>query len=505
MDRLQVRLFTRRRNLTVRASRLVDFEKVPISSYKNKDNSDNVKLLVEISNRPQAPFFDTPSDHECQVFFKFYNPKTRRLSYAGRFKMLRQQTPLSVEPQLRQLANVSAAEPLQYYEEVRTDNVRIDQLDPAKTLEALELGNGDIIVFQTVASPTDAAAPPPGSEVAAAPFPTAPLYYMFLKESILIRFRRVADFEKDPGFTVMCIRSHNYEQLQDLMAHHLPPGVCDNPRKIEFTGQSAFSGKPAWNGAFLSNAGLTVNKMLQSYERLLDTIFYEVLPFPLDVMKTKVSLHTTVLDLRQTVLFAGKAVVDRTGTFHDLLTVVRGLCGAQIPAEQELRVLSVSNCKVHQILKEQDPLTALLSRTPELVVEFVSPEEKTPEKNDKLVQCVHAEFDGYLTAFGMPFMFAVHRKETVGSVRARLQARLHLSAEEIARWKIGIAESGFLSGFKPMSDSDHLSHWTTGSYLALVHSNNKRGGGAMHRQEGVVIRDMQAADMKPTSYTIQEK
>jgi ubiquitin carboxyl-terminal hydrolase 7 len=489
-DRLQVRLFTRRRNMTVRASRLVDNDKGSISSFKNKDNSDNVKLLIEISKRTVAPFFDPPSDDECQIFFKFYNPVTRHLSYAGRFKMNKQQAPILVEPQLRAFAGVGPNEPLQYYEEVRTDTVRIDPMDPSKSLEALDLGNGDIVVFQTIAPPS--VPPPAGCEVADAPYPTAPLYYTFLKESISIRFRRVVDFEKDPGFTVMCIRSHGYEQLQDLVAKHLPPGVCDNPRKIEFTGQSAFSGKPVWSGPFPVSSSPTVSKMLYAFDRVLDTIFYEVLPFPLDVMKSKMTLQTTAVDLRQTVLFTGRAYVDRTGTCLDLLNTIRGHCGAQIPSEQELRVLSVSNCKVHQILKEQEPLTALLSRAPELVVEFVSPEEKTLEKGDKLVQCVHAEFDGYLTAFGIPFMFAIHRKETIGSVRARLQARLHLSAEEIARWKLGVAESGYLSGFKPMADADHLSphNWTSGSYLALVHTNSKRGA-SMHRQEGVVIREAQ--------------
>ncbi len=499
-DRLQVRLFTRRRNLTVRASRLVDNDKNSIASFKNKDNSDNVKLLIEISKRDQAPFFDPPSDDECQVFFKFYNPVTRHLSYAGRFRMSRQQSPLSVEPQLRQLAGLGPTEPLQYYEEVRTDQVRIDQFDPSKSLEALDLGNGDIVVFQTIAPASTESQPAASAsiEVADAPYPTAPLYYTFLKESISIRFRRVVDFEKDAGFSVMCIRSHNYEQLQDLVAKHLPPGVCDDPRKIEFTAQSAFANKPIWSGPFsYSSSVLTVNKMLQSYDRVLDTIFYEVLPFPLDVMRTKLILQTTLVGARQNVLFSGKAFVDRQGSCQDLLTYVRGLC-PEVPADQELRVLSVSNSKVHQILKEQEPLTALLSRAPELVVEFVSPEEKTLEKGDKLVPCVHAEFDGYLTAFGMPFMFVLRKKETIGSVRARIQAKFGLSAEEIARWKFGVAESGYLSGFKPLADTEHLSphNWTSGSYLAVVHTNTKKGSNSMHRQEGVVIRDAQPMQQK---------
>jgi hypothetical protein len=43
---------------------------------------------------------------------------------------------------------LAADVPLIYWEEVRVDNLRIDPVEPNKTLRDLELGNGDIVVFQ---------------------------------------------------------------------------------------------------------------------------------------------------------------------------------------------------------------------------------------------------------------------------------------------------------------------------------------------------------------------
>ncbi len=300
----------------------------------------------------------------------------------------------------------------------------------------------------------------------------------------------------------MCVKTNNYEQVQDLLAKHLPPGVCDNARKIEFTGQSSFSLKPAWNGPFLRSPSPNLQKMLQgqySSDRLMDTIFYEVLPFTLDEMKNKVVMAVAAFDLRQHVLYGGKVVVDKAATGADLLEEVRKLCRPEVPASQQLRLLIASNSKVHQVMKPTDPLTAIVSRTPEVVVEFVAEEENALEKGDKLVPCVHAEFDHFLTPFGTPFMFVIRRKETIQSIRSRLAKRLELSAEEIARWKLGVAEGGFLSGFKPLADTDHVepSKWTNNSYFAMCHANNRKGGGYFGKQGALVIREAIKSDPSP--------
>ncbi len=188
-DKIRLRVFSRRRNQTVRASKLVDNELVEIVSLQNKENADGLKFLVEISNRSEAPFFDPVVENECQIFFKFYDPVLKKLKYVTRLKMGKSETPQSVEPQLRELAGVGREEPLLYFEEIRHDALRIDPVDPAKTVGELELGNGDILVFQTVVPRRDVNVDAPIASAAEADMPTAPLYYTFLKVTSLTSWR----------------------------------------------------------------------------------------------------------------------------------------------------------------------------------------------------------------------------------------------------------------------------------------------------------------------------
>ena len=508
VDKIRLRQFTRRRNATVRASKVVDNDAAEISSLQNRENADGVKFLVELSTNKQEPFFDTPGEEECQLFFKFYDPAAKKLRFVTRLRMAKHDTPLSVEQQLRRIAGVSPDAKLMYFEEIRTDNLRVDPVDPSKTMGELELGNGDILVFQTVlpdAKPFDPAAAKGGSNgefVNALDMdaPYAPSYYQFLKESVSVKFKRLHGYETDPGISIMCVKSNNYEQIQDLLAKHLPIDVCDNPRKLEFTGQSSFSFKPAWNGPFSRSANLTLNRMLTAqYGTAVDTIFYEVQPFPLDEMASKTIIDVQAFDLKQHSIFSHAVVVDKTATVGDLLAIVRKQCRPELAPEQQLRALITSNSRITRILKDTDLLADNVSRVhPEVLVEFVTEEEATLEKGDRLVCCAHAEFDTYLSPFGTPFLMVVRRKETIASVRARLAKRLELSAEEIGRWKLGVAEGGFLSGFKPLVDTDHLdpSRWTSNSYLALTHTNTRKGTsyyGA--RQGGVVIRDVKTPEV----------
>jgi hypothetical protein len=83
----------------------------------------------------------------------------------------------------------------------------------------------------------------------------------------------------------MCIKSNSYSQVQELLATHLPDGLVDNPHRIEFTGQSTFSQKPVWNGPFAHHSQVTLAKMLRPHygDRLSDTIYYDILPFTLEV------------------------------------------------------------------------------------------------------------------------------------------------------------------------------------------------------------------------------
>ena len=507
--KLRLRLFTRRKNGTIRASKLVEDELVTIVSTQNKENaSDACRFLVEKSDRTAPPYFDPAVDTECQVFFKYYDPVAKRLQFVTRVKMSKEATLLSVESMLRQKAGIAADEKLLYWEEVRIESLRIDPCDPSETLRQLELGNGDIVVFQTLipgtlTSKADLCADTPLSNAGESINPidmNVPLvrqYYKFLLESISVRFKRLDSYETDDGITIMCIKSNNYEQVQQLVARHLPDGMCADPHMLQFTGQSSFSLKPVWNGPFISTATVTLSRMLRSQygDRVMDTIYYEVLPYTLEDMKRKSPIETKVFDLQQNLLYSGVVVVDKEATFADLTTEARKHCQPPIAEDQELRVIQVSYHKVQRVLKPTDAVSTVLSRSA-VVIEFVTPEEASLEKTDRIGACVHAEHDYFLTPFGVPFIFVFHKKEKVAAIRERLGVRLAIGAEELAKWKFGTAVGGYATSFKELEDSDHVdaSKWTDATYFAMIHPNRRTRARYHHKEEGVKFHEVVAPE-----------
>ena len=54
-DKLRLRQFTRRKNQTIRASKVVDNEAEELAKMQNKENIDSLRFLVEVSPRASAP------------------------------------------------------------------------------------------------------------------------------------------------------------------------------------------------------------------------------------------------------------------------------------------------------------------------------------------------------------------------------------------------------------------------------------------------------------------
>jgi hypothetical protein len=215
-------------------------------------------------------------------------------------------------------------------------------------------------------------------------------------------------------------------------------------------------------------------------------------------MKRKVTIDAKALNFEQDKLFSGKVVVDKDASFQEVAEEVRKQCHPSVDDTQALRVLQISFHKVHKIFKPEESVSLISSRaSPEVLVEFVAPEEGELEKGDRLMPCVHTEYDHFLSPFGTPFLFVFKKKEKVAAIRARLALRLDISEEEMEKWKFGIAEGGFSTGLKSLDDDDHVdaSRWTANSYFAMIHPNNRRSYRyARHGAGGVVIKGVPESD-----------
>lgn len=232
--KLRLRFFTKRRNQTIRASKLVAEDATPLLQQVGAEHeAEGLKILVEVTPRSVAPYFDPPNALSLQVFIKFYDHAAKRLRFVGRFDMLKSDAPLAIEPRLRAKVGLDAHTPLLYWEEIRWDQPRIDPIKQSDTLQALEIGNGDILVVQV--HPGDAAMAALDDKLNRSQLtesghyvnpqdmnlPLARQHYQFLLESITVKFKNVRFYEKDPGRSLRGIKSMTYGQVQSLLASDL--------------------------------------------------------------------------------------------------------------------------------------------------------------------------------------------------------------------------------------------------------------------------------------------
>lgn len=105
---------------------------------------------------------------------------------------------------------------------------------------------------------------------------------------------------------------------------------------------------------------------------LLDTLYYEVLPFTLKQMREKLSLEVVVLNAKQVAMFSGRVVVDKDAKCADLVAQAKKQAGFAVPASQALRVLIVANSRILAVGGPADAVEQVERRANcNLVLEFV--------------------------------------------------------------------------------------------------------------------------------------
>eukprot|EP00741_Cyanophora_paradoxa_P005147 tig00000863_g4989.t1 len=116
------------------------------------------KLFLESSDKELPQIFE----ESILVFFKFYDPNTQKLVYAGHLIAQQDMSLSDLLPTLRGWQRLPSSTPLILFEEIHPG--RVEDLDLNSTLKELELQHGDILCYQTIVQPSIAVAPRrPGS------------------------------------------------------------------------------------------------------------------------------------------------------------------------------------------------------------------------------------------------------------------------------------------------------------------------------------------------------
>ena len=91
----------------------------------------------------------------------------------------------------------------------------------------------------------------------------------------------------------------------------------------------------------------------------------------------------------------------------------------------------------------------------------MAPAELRPSPDDKLIHVRHFFRDTRMNMtqnFGDPFLLMVGIDEPLSSVRSRIQSKLALSDDELAKWKIAVVSFGTLP---PSLYGNHLPNMAT--------------------------------------------
>jgi len=158
-----------------------------------------------------------------------------------------------------------------------------------------------------------------------------------------------------------------------------------------------------------------------------------------------------------------------------------GAGGAQIDhplSGRRLRMMEVFNHRIYKIFGESDEIDSINDQYWTIRAEVKAPEELTAGPEDKLVHVRHFFRDARMNMthnFGDPFLLLLGANETTQSVRARLQAKLGLTDEEFAKWKLAVVSFGRVEYLEEeeivkqrFRKQDNYGNWD--DYLGLEHA-----------------------------------
>ena len=156
-------------------------------------------------------------------------------------------------------------------------------------------------------------------------------------------------------------------------------------------------------------------------------------------------------------------------------------------------MMEVFNHRIYKIFAETDEIDSINDQYWTIRAEEVTPDdEAAPGAEDKLVHARHFYRDVRMNMthnFGDPFLLTLGAEETTASVRARVQAKLGLSDEEIAKWKLAVVSFGrveYLSDNEIVKQRfrkhDNYGNWD--DYLGLEHAQTPGTGRKARPQRG---------------------
>jgi len=390
------------------------------------------------------------------LFFKFYDPYTPSLEYVGHHIFKNLSMISSVVPVMNRLKGWPENTPLLIYEEVRPN--MIEAIVGDHTIRDGELNSGDILSFQK------APAPPPDR----VPYADITDYYEYLHFRTTVRFFS-HHRPKELDFTLELTKNMSHNQVAAKVAEK----VGTDPLKIRFWQTNHYNQTPKSTAWKRTDARLNLNDMLTQYGSASDYLFYEKLDYDVTELETNVVVKVNWFNAKVEEVAQLKFLVPMNGTVANVLQEVK----TRVKLEQtgQIRLWEVWYHRLGKLLSPNDLITSTSDTVPIRAEEISAEELEAAENpNAKTIVACHVVKDSSVAAnFGEPFFFVVYAGEPLSKSRSRIQAKLGLSDEEFAKWKLLYV---LYSTPEPIKEDEILFNRFTGKndYLGLEHTDSNR-------------------------------
>ncbi|XP_063230650.1 ubiquitin carboxyl-terminal hydrolase 7 isoform X2 [Bacillus rossius redtenbacheri] len=425
----QMRLwpFSYRSNQTCRPT-LVDYETdlhKMMSELAENANPWNVFLEVvpPDSGLQTLPAFDKDSD--VLLFFKLYDPKTRRIHYCGHHYMPVAAKVQELIPVLNQRAGFPADTELVLFEEIKPNMVeRIDNY--AEPLEKVleELMDGDIIVFQREESED------------MYELPTCRDYFKDLMQRVEVTFCDKM-IPNDPGFTLELSQRMTYDQMARAVAQR----VNTDPYLLQFFKCMHYKDSPG-HPLRCTYEGTLKEILVYCKPKTPKKIFYQQLSIRINELENKkqfkcVWVGPKLKEEKELILYPNK-----NGTVADLLEEARKQVEMSENSSGKLRIFEINCNKIVSTLREDTPLDSLNTSGTKLYrIEEIPKDEVNLGEDEMLIPVAHFYKDIFST-FGIPFFVKVKHGEPFAKVKDRIQKKLATPEKEFEKFKFAVVILG---------------------------------------------------------------
>lgn len=473
---------TLRANDTCRPTSLdYEIEQVrPVTDACESQNPWNVFLeMVEVDSDKLAL---DPYDRENDVliFFKYYDPKHKVLSYFCHLHCSTNSTGRELLPILNKKAGFEPDTLLDLYEEVKPSSVeKFSDLDQPLNKVLDELMDGDIIVFQKA-----------DFDPADLELPTVKDYYkdLYFRVEVIFCDKTVPN---DPGFSIELSLKMTYDQIAQAVAQRLGT----DPYLIQFFKPTGYRDAPS--GPIRCNFEGTLKDILVYYKmKQQKKLYYQLLNIRINELENKkqfkcvwissklkeevsILLEENVFKANNNPLIHPRSTQkelllypNKSGLVSDLLEEAKKHVTESPESSGKLRLLEIATNKITQVMNDDVLLECLNTNGNKIYrIEEIPKDEAKLEAGEFLVPVAHFHKEIYQT-FGTPFLLKLKnvsitsrslslrqvvavdgqffvnftnlplQKEPLSSVKERIQKKLDIPDKEFEKYKLAIVSSG---------------------------------------------------------------